>query len=145
MAQALLCLTSPIRAWLWCLGGLPRCVSGKESSPKLETRVRSVGGEDPLEKKWQPTPVCLPGESHGQRRLVGCSPWGCKKVRHTEQLNNKLVLLLTEWMRKGQEKGREEGGRTALRAVSSVLSSWNHHPVLNHPGTLYASSVWMSK
>ena len=26
---------------------------------------------------WHPTPVSLPGESHGQRRLVGCSPWGC--------------------------------------------------------------------
>ena len=25
---------------------------------------------------WQPTPVLLPGESHGQRSLVGCSPWG---------------------------------------------------------------------
>ena len=30
-------------------------------------------------RKWQPTPVFLPGESHGQRSLVGCSPWG-----HTE-------------------------------------------------------------
>ena len=30
-------------------------------------------------RKWQPTPVLLPGESHGQRGLVGCSPWG-----HTE-------------------------------------------------------------
>ena len=29
----------------------------------------------------QPTPVLLPGESHGQRSLVGCSPWDCK-VRH---------------------------------------------------------------
>ena len=27
-------------------------------------------------RKWQPTPVLLPGESHGQRSLVGCSPWG---------------------------------------------------------------------
>ena len=30
-------------------------------------------------RKWQPTPVFLPGESHGQRSLMGCSPWG-----HTE-------------------------------------------------------------
>ena len=29
-------------------------------------------------RKWQPTPVFLPGESHGQRSLVGCSPWGCR-------------------------------------------------------------------
>ena len=31
------------------------------------------------ERKWQPTPVCLPGESRGQRSLVGCCLWG-----HTE-------------------------------------------------------------
>ena len=27
-------------------------------------------------RKWQPTPVFLPGESHGRRNLLGCSPWG---------------------------------------------------------------------
>ena len=29
-------------------------------------------------RQWQPTPVLLPGKSHGWRSLVGCSPWGCK-------------------------------------------------------------------
>ena len=33
-------------------------------------------------RKWQPTPVFLPEESHGQRSLVGHSPWGHKSVRH---------------------------------------------------------------
>ena len=28
-------------------------------------------------RQWQPTPVLLPGKSHGRRSLVGCSPWGC--------------------------------------------------------------------
>ena len=28
-------------------------------------------------RQWHPTPVLLPGKSHGQRSLVGCSPWGC--------------------------------------------------------------------
>ena len=41
-----------------------------------ETRVQSLGQEDPLERKWQPTPVFLPGESHGWRSLEGYSPWG---------------------------------------------------------------------
>jgi len=36
----------------------------------------------PWRRKWQPTPVFLPGKSHGQRSLVGYSPWGCKKVGH---------------------------------------------------------------
>ena len=37
-------------------------------------------------RKWQPTPVSLPGEFHGQRSLVGYSPWGCKVLDTTEQL-----------------------------------------------------------
>ena len=37
-------------------------------------RVGSLGREDPLEKGWLPTAIFLPGESHGQRSLVGASP-----------------------------------------------------------------------
>ena len=37
-----------------------------------------------LEKEWQPTPVFLPGESHEQRSLVGCSPWGLTESNTTE-------------------------------------------------------------
>ena len=36
---------------------------------------------------WQPTPVLLPGESHGWRSLVGYSPWGLKESDTTEQLH----------------------------------------------------------
>ena len=39
-----------------------------------ETRVQSLGWEDPLDKGMKPTLVFLPGEFHGQRRLAGCSP-----------------------------------------------------------------------
>ena len=38
--------------------------------------------------KWQATPVFLPGESHGQRSLVGYRPWGCKESDTTEQLTH---------------------------------------------------------
>ena len=38
-------------------------------------------------RQWHPTPVLLPGESHGQRSLVGCSPWGCKESGMTEWLH----------------------------------------------------------
>ena len=37
-----------------------------------------------LEKEWQATPVFLPGKSHGQRNLVGYSPWGLKESDTTE-------------------------------------------------------------
>ena len=33
-------------------------------------------------RKWQPTPIFLPGKSHGQRDLAGYSPWGGKRVGH---------------------------------------------------------------
>ena len=36
-------------------------------------------------KKWQPTPVFLPGESHGQRNVAGYSPWGHKELDMTER------------------------------------------------------------
>ena len=39
-------------------------------------------GKIPWHRKWQPTPIFLPGESHGQRSLVGYSPWGHKGVGH---------------------------------------------------------------
>ena len=35
-------------------------------------------------RQWQPTPVLLPGKSHGRRSLVGCSPWGCTEMDMTE-------------------------------------------------------------
>ena len=42
-----------------------------------EIPVRFLDQEDPLEERaWQPTLVFLPGESHGQRSLAGCSPQG---------------------------------------------------------------------
>ena len=47
----------------------------KNLSAMPEARVWSLGQEDPLEKKWQPTPVFLPGEFHAQRSLASYSPW----------------------------------------------------------------------
>ena len=44
-------------------------------------------GKIPWRRAWQPTPVFLPGESHGQRSLAGCSPWGRKESDRTEQLS----------------------------------------------------------
>ena len=51
-----------------------------------ETQVQPLSWEDPWRKEWQPTPVFLPGKSHGQRTLVGYSPWGRKEFDMTEQL-----------------------------------------------------------
>ena len=54
--------------------------SAIKSPPAMqETWVQSLGWEDPLEKEGQPTAVFLPGETHGQRSLVGYSLNGCKE------------------------------------------------------------------
>ena len=59
----------------------------KRLSTTWETWVQSLGREDPLEKEWQSTPVLLPRKSHGQRSLVGYSPWGRKESDTTERLH----------------------------------------------------------
>ena len=46
----------------------------------------------PWRKEWQPTPVFLPGESHGRRGLVGCSPWGHSELDTTERLHFQFSL-----------------------------------------------------
>ena len=44
-------------------------------------------------RQWHPTPVLLPGESHGWRGLVGCSPWGREESDMTERLHFYFSLL----------------------------------------------------
>ena len=64
----------------WWQISLPRWCNGKESACQCRRR-----GFDPWvgkirwRRKWQPTPVLMPGESHGQRSLSGYSPWGHKE------------------------------------------------------------------
>ena len=53
-------------------------------------------GKIPWRRKWQPTPLSLPGKSHGQMSLVGYSPWGCKRVGHN--LANKYTRT-HQWLR----------------------------------------------
>ena len=38
-------------------------------------------------RQWQPTPVLLPGKSHGRKSLLGYNPWGCEESGTTEQLH----------------------------------------------------------
>ena len=50
-----------------------------------ETLFEPWVGKTPWRRAWQPTPVFLPGESCGQRSLVGYSPWGPKELDTTEE------------------------------------------------------------
>ena len=59
-------------------------------------------GKIPWRRKWQPILVFLPGKSHGQRSLVGYSPWGREELDTTEQLHFHRVEVREcgEWRRK---------------------------------------------
>ena len=63
------------------IGGLPWWLSGKESACQCrKLRFDSWFRKIPWRRKWQPTPVFLPGKSHGQKGLESYSPWGHKRV-----------------------------------------------------------------
>ena len=69
------------------LVGFPSGSDGKKKKknpPAMqETEVQSLSWEDPLRREWLPTPVFLPGESHGQRSLEGYRPLGHKELDTT--------------------------------------------------------------
>ena len=68
------------RCTITCFGFLGDSVV-KNLPATQEAWVQSLGQTDFLEEEWQPTQVFLPGQSHGQRSLVGYSPQGRKRVQ----------------------------------------------------------------
>ena len=73
-----------------------------------ETRVWSLGQENPWRREWQPTPVFVPGESHGKRHLLAYSPCGCKvrqdwetnTIKHLETQSEILIFFPSAlWLR----------------------------------------------
>ena len=79
-------------------------------------------------RQWQPTSVLLPGKSHGQRSLVGCSPWGCEESDMTEQLHFQFSLS-----RIGEGNGNPlqcsclenpRDGGTWWASIEGVAQSW---------------------
>ena len=92
-------------------------------------------------RQWQPTPVLLPGKSHGRRNLVGCSPWGRKELDTTEQLHFHFSL---ECIGEGNsnplqcsclENPRDGGARWA--AVSGVAQSQTRLKWLSSSSSLF--------
>ena len=61
-------------------GKEPACQGRKHKSPSFDPWVRKI----PWRGEWQPTPVFLSGESHGQRSLACYGPWGHKELDTTE-------------------------------------------------------------
>ena len=115
--------------------GLPSWLSGKESTYQSRRHKRqgpiSESGSS-WSRKWQPTPAFSPGESHGQRSLVGYSPWGHKESDTTEVTCHSRVQHST----------------TNLSANSlNFLPYWYSSPLLNqkwkYVNLLYNSCQWL--
>ena len=77
-----------------CTYRLPRWLSGKRICLPMqgmrEMQVPSLGGKLSWRMTWHPTPVFLPGESHGQRSLAGCSPQGRRESDTTGRLGTQV-------------------------------------------------------
>ena len=77
-----------VGGWFWDDSSASLVAQTVKILPAIwENWVRSLGWEDPWRRAWQPTPVFLPGELHGQKSLVGYSPWGHKESVTTERLH----------------------------------------------------------
>ena len=100
------------------INGLFWWLSGKESTCQYRSYWRlmlhPLVWKIPCRRKWQSTPVFLPGKSHGQRSLVGYSLWVCKKWTqlrdwaHTK-CNRELKLLFKEKICSWNSPGKNAG------------------------------------
>ena len=150
---------------LFMINGLPRWLSGKESTCQckwcrrrgLDAWVRKI----PWRRKWQPTPVFLPGNSHGQRSLAGYSPRGHEDSSmtsdwaHVHMRDQRCSL----WARRGGDSFFKEAGEGTFglwgwggsragsgerRKRKEGKGSPESHGVLWHPQT-FRTWIWGRK
>ena len=78
-------------------------------------------------RQWHPTPVLLPGKPHGQRSLVGCSPWGREESDTTERLHFQFSLsTFMHWRRKWQPTPVFLPGESQGRGSLVGFRLWGH-------------------
>ena len=117
--------------------------------------VQSLGWQDPLEKEKAPHSKLLPGNSHGQRSLVGYSPWGCKQSDTTEATEDKegVRLSLSDYTARGHllrethaitfcssSREEKEACRDPLKSVFPTFS-----PLFPSPTIFYQQETRMNK
>ena len=85
-----------------------------------ENQVQSLVGKIPWRREWLPTPVFLPGESHGQRSLVGYSPRGHRQLDRTEQLSLSSLQVVSFQAQAGGLSKRWSG----MKAISVCTRDW---------------------
>ena len=92
----------------WHIGKEPTCQCRRCRRRRFYPWVRKV----PWRRAWQPARVFSPRESHGQRSLVGCSPWGHTESDTTERLSSSHCLI--------------DCGQNSLQRCACVLSHFSH-------------------
>ena len=144
------------QSWQWDFRGIVW-----ESTPRTKkiSSSRMVHGR----RQWHPTPVLLPGKSHGWRSLVGCSPWGPKELDTTERLHfhfslscigegngNPLQCSCLENPRDGGAWRAAVYGvpqsRTWLKRLSSSSRMVHSHMIQNSRGftAVHGLPLWLS-
>ena len=96
----------------------------------IGTQVQSLGQQDLLEEAWQPTPVFLLGESHGQSSLVDYHSWDCNRPDWGTNGFRRLVDARVGWKLHSGRVGEDDG----------ILHIWESHRiqlVCFNPGRLY--------
>ena len=111
-------------------------------------------------RQWHPTPVLLPGKSHGRRSLVGCSPWGLEESDTTERLHFHFSLSCigegngSPLQYSCLENPRDSGAwwaavygvaqsRTRLKLLSSIYTMHVMVVIMRKTQSLLWSHCWM--
>ena len=131
-------IITALKCWYW-FQGHPRWLSSQESSCQCRSQIWSWARKMPCRRKWQPTPVFLPGKSHEQRSLTGY-----KESVSTSQLDNnkvgfKHILSLrihTVW-----EERTEAPKVQGLLSWERNVSNWFKEIIFMHPIKLFFFGV----
>ena len=118
----------------------------------------SVTRDSSRRRQWHPTPVLLPGKSHGRRSLIGCNPWGRKESDTTERLDFHFSLscigegngnpLQCSCLENPRDRGAwwaavygVAQSRTWLKWLSSRRINWKKHKLESRlPGEISITS-----
>ena len=137
--------------WALVHCGLPRWLSGKESAGQCRRcAFDSWVGKVSQRRKEQPTPVFLPGKSHGQRNLVVYSPWGHKESNMPEHV---LISPVAAMLRKEKfvhrHTEREDGPLKTEVEIGVVLphakdakDCWQSPEARTRQWRLLSQSLW---
>ena len=109
-----------------CFNGLPWWLSGKESPCQCRRHEFNPWVlKIPWKRKWQPTPVLLPGKFHKQRSLVSYSPWGCKESDPTGHTNICICFKRRNWLHRYGRTGKHQSNLVVVIAGSDSFT-WGY-------------------